>query len=43
MTWFRSENEITWFDLTDSDSDRTTALLIEHIQRRRERYGTDSN
>ncbi|MCI0483559.1 MAG: tRNA (adenosine(37)-N6)-dimethylallyltransferase MiaA [candidate division NC10 bacterium] len=40
MTWFRSENEITWFDVTDGDSDRTAALLIEHIQRRRERYGT---
>ncbi len=40
MTWFRSENEITWFDVTDGDSDRTAALLIEHIQRRRERHGT---
>ena len=43
MTWFRSENEITWFDPTDSEPDRITALLIEHIQRRRERHGTDSS
>jgi tRNA dimethylallyltransferase len=40
MTWFRSEREITWFDLTDSEPDRITTLLIEHIQRRREEYGT---
>jgi tRNA dimethylallyltransferase len=39
MTWFRSEGEITWFDLTDSEPERMTALVIEHIQRRRERYG----
>jgi tRNA dimethylallyltransferase len=41
MTWFRSESEITWFDLTDSDPDRITALLIEHIQPWREAHGTD--
>lgn len=40
MTWFRSEDEITWFDVTDDDPDRITELLIEHIQRRRERHGT---
>src|SRR3989304_5386855 len=40
MTWFRSEDEITWFDVTDNDPDRITELLIEHIQRRRARHGT---
>jgi len=40
MTWFRSEDEIAWFDVMDNDPDRITELLIEHIQRRRERYGT---
>jgi tRNA dimethylallyltransferase len=43
MTWFRSKNEITWFDVTDSDSARTTTLLIEHIQRRREQHGTSQD
>ncbi|MGH7351907.1 MAG: tRNA (adenosine(37)-N6)-dimethylallyltransferase MiaA [Candidatus Methylomirabilales bacterium] len=40
MTWFRHEDEITWFDVTDNDPDRITELLIEHIQRQRARYGT---
>ncbi|MEE9154716.1 MAG: tRNA (adenosine(37)-N6)-dimethylallyltransferase MiaA [candidate division NC10 bacterium] len=40
MTWFRREKEITWFDLTDAESRRTTETLIERIQRLRGRYGT---
>jgi tRNA dimethylallyltransferase len=43
MTWFRSERAITWFDLTESEPDRITALVIDHIRRRRERNGTHSN
>jgi tRNA dimethylallyltransferase len=32
MTWFRHEKDITWFDLTDAESERITETLVERIQ-----------
>jgi tRNA dimethylallyltransferase len=40
MTWFRQEKDIVWFDLTDPESERVTATLIERIQGAREHHGT---
>lgn len=39
MTWFRREKDMTWFDLTNAESERITETLIGHIQGIRERYG----
>jgi tRNA dimethylallyltransferase len=39
MTWFRRETDITWFDLMHVESSTVREVLIQQIQRARERHG----